>query len=401
VNRAIWRQTWILDYTLTCRQHHIRMNVKVITIVGARPQFIKAATVSRILRDIEGIDERIIHTGQHYDHGMSDIFFEELDIPKPAYSLGIGSCSHGKQTGQMLAAIESALEDESPDWVLVYGDTNSTLAGALAAAKLHLPVAHVEAGLRSFNRAMPEEINRVVTDHLAELLLTPTRGAADQLVKEGIAPEKVQLVGDVMFDAALYYAERAARLRSVSERFGLGPKGFALATLHRAENTDNPARLSAIIDGLCRLAERVPVVMPLHPRTRLALDRCQLLQTAKAQLRIIDPVGYLEMIQLEQSAAVVVTDSGGVQKEAFFFKTPCVTLRDETEWTELVELGYNKLVGSDPAAIEMAADQHRSRTLDWTLPLYGDGRAAYHIVDLLSGRAGEHSHGAASPTAER
>jgi UDP-GlcNAc3NAcA epimerase len=364
------------------------MNVKLTTIVGARPQFIKAATVSRILRDADGIDERIIHTGQHYDHGMSDIFFEELDIPKPAYSLGIGSSSHGRQTGQMLAAIESALEAESPDWVLVYGDTNSTLAGALAAAKLHLPVAHVEAGLRSFNRAMPEEINRVVTDHLSDLLFTPTRGAADQLFKEGLAPEKVQLVGDVMFDAALYYAERAGRLRNVTERLGLAPKGYALATVHRAENTDSPTKLGAILDGLCRLAEQVPVILPLHPRTRLALDKSQLLEKAEARLRIIDPVGYLEMIQLEQQAGVVVTDSGGVQKEAFFFRTPCVTLREETEWTELVQHGYNQLVGSNPEAIANAAGKQWCRSLDWTQQLYGDGRAAYHIVELLVGRTG-------------
>ena len=359
------------------------MALKIVTVVGARPQFVKAATVSRVIRDTQGIEERIIHTGQHYDHGMSDIFFDQLDIPKPAYNLGIGSSPHGKQTGLMLAAIEEVVQEETPDWVLVYGDTNSTLAGALAAAKLHIPVAHVEAGLRSFNRAMPEEINRVVTDHLSDVLFAPTLGAAQRLAKEGIDAGKVRMVGDVMFDAARFYAERAERLPHLTDQLGLAPKEYALATVHRAENTDDPSRLEAIVIGLCDLARNLPVLMPVHPRTRLALTKSGLLDTAETHLRVIDPVGYLEMIQLEKQARVIVTDSGGVQKEAFFFQIPCITLRNETEWTELVDNGYNRLAGTDPAAITRFFAEFADNDLDWTRPLYGDGRAAEHIVDLL------------------
>jgi UDP-GlcNAc3NAcA epimerase len=357
--------------------------LNIITVVGARPQFIKAAAVSRAVRECDGVSEKIIHTGQHYDHGMSEIFFAELDIPAPAYNLGIGSSSHGKQTGLMLAAIEDVLHREKPAWVLVYGDTNSTLAGALAASKLHIPIAHVEAGLRSFNRAMPEEINRVVTDHVADLLLAPTHRSVTQLLNEGIDSDNVRLVGDVMFDAALYYAERSRNRRNIAEQLALEFRGFALATVHRAENTDNPSRLKAILNGLCGLASHLPVVLPLHPRTRRSLANCGLMERAQTHLRLIEPVGYLDMIQLEQQAGIIVTDSGGVQKEAFFFRTPCVTLREETEWTELVEHGYNKLVGCDTETISTAAVGFGHDTLDWDIPLYGDGRAASRIIHFL------------------
>lgn len=363
------------------------MALKLVTVVGARPQFVKAATVSRRLRETPDVAERIIHTGQHYDHGLSEIFFAELDIPKPAYNLGVGSAAHGKQTGAMLAAIEAVLQTEAPDWVLVYGDTNSTLAGALAAAKLQIPVAHVEAGLRSFNRAMPEEINRILTDHLADLLFAPTRGAVEQLAKEGIAGAKVQMAGDVMFDAARFYAERAEQRPSLVDRLGLEAQGYVLATVHRAENTDDPNRLAAIVDGLDGLSRQIPIVLPLHPRTRQALAKSGLLPRVESRLCVIEPVGYLEMIQLERHARLIVTDSGGVQKEAFFFQRPCITLRNETEWTELVDHGYNQLAGSSPAELTELYAAFASRPLDWTRPLYGDGQAAAHIVERLMRQA--------------
>jgi UDP-GlcNAc3NAcA epimerase len=360
------------------------MSTKIVTIVGARPQFIKAATVARVVRNRPCVNEILVHTGQHYDYGMSEVFFDELDLPRPAYNLGVGSTSHGRQTAMMLAGIEEILQQESPDWVLVYGDTNSTLAGALAAVKLHLPVAHVEAGLRSFNRKMPEEINREVTDHVSDLLCAPTRRAADQLAKEGLGSDKVHITGDVMFDASLYYAEHADRLPRIADRLGVLPKQYALATIHRAENTDDPKRLDAIVSGLCNLSEHLPVVLPLHPRTRLALAKAGLLERVEARLRAIAPVGYLEMIQLEKQAKVIVTDSGGVQKEAFFFHCPCITLRDETEWTELVDHGYNKLAGAELTGLTRLFEEFANCDLDWTRRLYGDGRAANHIVDLLA-----------------
>ena len=357
--------------------------MKLVTIVGARPQFIKAATVSRVLRESADIAETLVHTGQHYDHGMSEVFFDELDIPRPAYNLGIGSGSHGKQTGQMLELIEELLQQEAPDRVLVYGDTNSTLAGALAAAKLHIPVAHVEAGLRSFNRAMPEEINRILTDHVSDRLFAPTPNAARQLGCEGVRSETIHQVGDVMFDAALYYADAATAKSHILADQGLAPKDYVLATVHRAENTDDPAKLESIAKGLSALADRLPVVLPLHPRTRGALERSGLLDTLQRQLAVIAPVGYLDMIQLERNARVIVTDSGGVQKEAFFYRTPCITLREETEWVELVEHGYNKIVGADCEHMLSAYAQLDGQSLDWSTPLYGSGNASGEIVDIL------------------
>jgi UDP-N-acetylglucosamine 2-epimerase len=349
--------------------------MRVLTVVGARPQFIKAAPVSAALR--RDHQEFLLHTGQHYDREMSQIFFEELDLPAPDQNLGIGSGSHGEQTGRMLPGIERAIQEQRPDWVLVYGDTNSTLAGALAAVKLHVPVAHVEAGLRSFDRRMPEEINRVVADHVSSLCLCPTAAAAAQLEREGISGAVV--TGDVMYDAFLQQAARARSRSRVLPRFGLTPGGFILATLHRAENVDHPDRLGAILDGLARSGCRV--LLPLHPRTRAAIERFGLVPGPG--IEVVEPVGYLDMIALESTATAVVTDSGGVQKEAYFAGRPCVTVRDSTEWTETVDAGWNRLVGCQPDAIAEAAAGFRP---EGERPaIFGDGRAAEHVVAALAG----------------
>ena len=351
---------------------------KILTILGARPQFIKAAPVSRALA-AAGLREQIVHTGQHFDAGMSDVFFEELGIPAPAHHLGISGGGHGVMTGAMLQALEPVMEQARPDWVLVYGDTNSTLAGALAASKLHIPVAHVEAGLRSFNRRMPEEQNRIVTDHLSDLLLTPTDGATRRLREEGIPAARIVQVGDVMFDAALYYAERAVERSAILAQHGLQAGAYVLATVHRADNTDELDRLRAIVEGLEAVAAEHPVILPLHPRTRAALDRHGL---AFARVRAIDPVGYLDMVTLERHAALIATDSGGVQKEAYFHGVPCVTLRDETEWTELLDLGWNRL--APPTRTDIAAEIRSAfGTIGRDGKPYGDGHAAEHIAQAI------------------
>jgi UDP-GlcNAc3NAcA epimerase len=360
--------------------------MKIVAVVGARPQFIKAATVSRALRSTPGVEEVLVHTGQHYDDKMSRVFFEELEIPEPDYHLGIGSGTHGPQTGRMLEAVEQVLLQERPDWALVYGDTNSTLAGALAAAKLHIPVAHVEAGLRSFNRRMPEEINRVLTDHAADLLFAPTAAAVKNLRQEGIPEERIHLVGDVMYDAALYYGAKAERESRILERLVLQPKGYLLATVHRAENTDDPVRLRAIFEGLAAAAREMPVVLPLHPRTRAALAREGMLAETSRHLRLIEPVGYLDMVLLEKNARLIATDSGGVQKEAFFYRVPCVTLREETEWVELVALGWNHLVSPmSRDGVKRAVDAQLAERGRDKPNLYGNGKAAHLIVEKLSG----------------
>jgi UDP-GlcNAc3NAcA epimerase len=359
--------------------------VKLLTIVGARPQFIKAAAVSRAIEKTAGrATEVIIHTGQHFDENMSRVFFEELLIPKPKYNLGIAGGAHGDMTGRMLAAIEKIILDEHPDVVVVHGDTNSTLAGALAAAKLHVPIGHVEAGLRSFNRRMPEEINRVVADHLADRLFCPTPVAVENLRREGIA-KGVSLTGDVMYDSALHYTHLAEERSDVLARLSLAKGEFYLATIHRAENTDDPDRLRrllAALDGAPR-----PVVLPVHPRTRLVIRREGL---AVRRIRLIDPVAYLDMLMLETAARAILTDSGGVQKEAYFAAVPCITLRSETEWVELVEAGWNRVVGTEPAAIAAALEWAES--MDRTAAgrsLYGDGHAAQRIVAILLERAGD------------
>ncbi|MGE3806127.1 MAG: non-hydrolyzing UDP-N-acetylglucosamine 2-epimerase [Gemmataceae bacterium] len=361
--------------------------MKIVTVIGARPQFVKAAAVSRVLRTRPGIQEVLVHTGQHYDENMSDVFFTELDIPRAAHNLGIGSGSHGSQTGRMLAMVEKVILDERADGVLVYGDTNSTLAGALAAAKLHVPVAHVEAGLRSFNRRMPEEINRVVTDHLSTWLFAPTETAVENLRHEGIAADKIHLVGDVMYDATLFYQKKSDS--ALLDKLGLTAKQYLLATIHRAENTDDVARLRAVFDGLAAVARAgLPVVLPLHPRTRAALQRHGLLADYGRCLRLLDPVGYLDMITLEKNARLIATDSGGVQKEAYFFRVPCVTLRDETEWCELVTLGWNRLVpphDADLVCRGVQAALHEKNCPPDKATLYGGGQATNRIVSLLQG----------------
>jgi UDP-N-acetylglucosamine 2-epimerase len=353
--------------------------MKILTVVGARPQFIKAAPVSRALR--RRTQEVLVHTGQHYDREMSELFFQELSIPEPEYNLGVGSGPHGQQTGQMLIRIEEVLLAERPDWVLVYGDTNSTLAGALAAVKLQMPVAHVEAGLRSFNRTMPEEHNRVLTDHVADLLFCPTLNAVGNLAREGIT-QGVHLVGDVMYDAVLHNAALAEERSDLLARLGLEPGKYALATVHRPGNTDDPDRLRSILAALADL--EMPVLFPVHPRTRQCMARFDLGPESKSgSLTFIDPVGYLDMLALEKHARLIVTDSGGVQKEAYFFAVPCLTLREETEWVETVEAGWNRLVGADPVAIVQAA--YDSRPTGSPLPVFGDGHAAERIAAALIG----------------
>ncbi|MGB3837203.1 non-hydrolyzing UDP-N-acetylglucosamine 2-epimerase [Castellaniella sp.] len=357
---------------------------KILTVLGARPQFIKASVVSHAIAKRQGLTEVLVHTGQHFDANMSDVFFAELGMSKPDYFLDIHGSSHGVMTGRMLAEVESVLLREKPDAVLVYGDTNSTLAGALAAVKLHIPVAHVEAGLRSFNMEMPEEVNRILTDRISRWLFTPTRVAAQHLTREGFASEHLITVGDVMFDVALHHGARIQAGCGLMSRLGLQQKNYLLATVHRAENTDHPQRLNAIVDALVATARRLPVVWPLHPRTRAVLEKCGRLEQLAKQVCLIDPVGYLDMVQLEKFAALITTDSGGVQKEAFFYQVPCVTLRDETEWVELVTAGWNRLAppvddGSVARAIDAALGSHGE-----ALQPYGSGDAAQRIVERLA-----------------
>jgi UDP-GlcNAc3NAcA epimerase len=391
--------------------------MKIVTVVGARPQFIKAAVVSRAIAKhnknlsagSKALTEIIVHTGQHFDPNMSAVFFDQMHIPEPDYQLDIHGFSHGAMTGRMLEKIEVVLIDEKPDVVLVYGDTNTTLAGALASVKLHIPLAHVEAGLRSFNRKMPEEINRVLTDHMANFLFCPTQQAAQNLKAEGIgrsalsvsnfeksaitsdhsSPNQiisatamshelspaVALVGDVMLDAALYYQKYARE-----PLLDLPPK-FVLSTFHRAENTDNANRLQSIFIGFEKISREIPIILPLHPRTKKTIETSDL--KVPNSIKIIDPVGYLEMIYLLEKCLLVMTDSGGLQKEAFFFNKPCVTLRDETEWVELVEHGFNYIAGAEADSIYGAYQKSLSIKYDFCIELYGDGRAGEKIVDFL------------------
>jgi len=348
----------------------------VLTVLGARPQFVKAAPLTRVLRT--RCREILVHTGQHYDASMSDVFFDELQLPRPDHHLGIGGGPHGARTGAMLSALESVMMDVRPGVVLVYGDTNSTLAGALAAAKLLIPVAHVEAGLRSFNRAMPEEINRVITDHLSALLLVPSETATRQLADEGIS-RGVHVVGDIMYDAVLMHRDHALRTSPYPAALGLAAHRYHLCTIHRAENVDNPERLHGIIEGLTRLDQ--PVVLPLHPRTRARLRTFGIV--VPPAIRIMEPLGYLDMLALLSRASLVLTDSGGVQKEAYYLGVPCVTLREETEWVETVAAGWNVLVGAHSDSIERAVALTSAVRGREQPQLYGDGSTATRIVDLL------------------
>ena len=361
--------------------------MKIVTVIGARPQFIKAAVVSHALQDHGDVQEILIHTGQHYDVNMSKIFFDELGIPEPHYNLGIGSDSHGMQTARMLQGIEELLCKERPDWLLVYGDTNSTLAGALAGAKLQIPVVHVEAGLRSFNRRMPEEINRIVTDRVSEILFAPTEEAVRNLCQEGMSKEQIHLVGDVMYDATLRFGSKAEKSSSILQSLALNSKEYILVTAHRAETTDSPIRLRNLVQGLCAAARGFPIVWPLHPRMKAALQRLSLLDEMSKATKLIEPLGYLDMVMLEKHARCIATDSGGVQKEAFFHRVPCATLRDETEWVELVHFGWNKLVPPIDAAVVAKgltdAVTGHGYQCEHAPELYGGGHAAPRIVDIL------------------
>ncbi len=351
--------------------------MRLVTIVGARPQFIKATPVSAALKD-KNIQEIIVHTGQHYDQDMSAIFFKELEIQEPRYNLGIQAATHGAMTGRMLEQVEKVLMDENPDLVLVYGDTNSTLAGALAAVKLNIPVAHVEAGLRSFNRRMPEEINRVLTDHIAAFLFAPTTTAVENLKNEAIN-RGVYLTGDVMYDAALKFGKISEKTSTVLERLNLQPRQYYLATLHRAENTDDPARLQSIFKALAILNETRPVVLPMHPRTAKAIKSLDMKNRIQ-ELCVTQPLPFLDMVALEKSARVIITDSGGVQKEAYFHSVPCVTMRDETEWIETTVAGWNTITGADSDKIVRAAQSaKKGRPIDE----YGTGQAAGKMARIL------------------
>lgn len=357
---------------------------KILTVLGARPQFIKASVVSSAICRSPGLREVVVHTGQHFDANMSDVFFAELAMRKPDYFLNINGGSHGAMTGRMLMEVESVLQLEQPDAVIVYGDTNSTLAGALAATKLHIPVAHIEAGLRSFNMAMPEEINRVLTDRVSRWLFTPTNAATKHLAREGFAEDQIIPVGDVMYDVALHHGARVQADTGLMAQLRLKEKGYVLATVHRAENTEHPARLITIVDALLMIAQEIPVVWPLHPRTRSVLQQTGKLGELASVIQLIDPVGYLDMVQLEKFAALIATDSGGVQKEAFFYRVPCVTLRNETEWVELVDAGWNRL--APPTSSENLAQTLKAalgHQGDEVQP-YGDGTSAHRIVKKIA-----------------
>jgi UDP-GlcNAc3NAcA epimerase len=353
---------------------------KIVTIVGARPQFIKASALSRAFRKI-GIHEVLVHTGQHFDDNMADIFFRQMEIPEPDYNLGVHSLPHGAMTGRMLEEIEKVLLIEKPSAVVVYGDTNSTLAGALAAVKLHIPVAHVEAGLRSFNFRMPEEINRILTDRISSFLCCPTEQAVENLKNEGFDhfPAKVFNTGDVMFDVALHYGKISPHKSRIIHDLKLADNPFALATLHRQENTDNPVRLSELCKALNALSQKSKIVLPLHPRTRKVLENSNI----RLNFDPIDPIGYFDMIELLKNCSFVLTDSGGVQKESFFFKKHCLVARDETEWTELVDLGYNFIVGADKVKILENSQLVSLLDKTFTETPYGSGDAALKIAGIL------------------
>jgi UDP-N-acetylglucosamine 2-epimerase len=377
--------------------------MEIVTIVGARPQFIKAAAVSRALemynrksRPKRKIREILVHTGQHYDYLMNRVFFEELEIPEPDYNLGVGSGPHGKQTGIMLERVEAVLEKEKPDFVVVYGDTNSTLAGALAASKMNIPIAHVEAGLRSHNRIMPEEINRLLTDHLSTFLFCPTNEAVKNLATEGIKPGRekvVKNVGDVMYDSILHYSRMAETKSTILKDLGLvklkthnskliTPQ-YYLATLHRAENTDNPKKLKSIFGAFEKIGETIPVILPLHPRTRKMMNIDHFLLDP-SKVKLIDPVSYLNMLALEKNAKAILTDSGGVQKEAYWFRVPCFTLREETEWVETLRDGRNMLVGTESQKVVKVVNRlKRRKMINKRTNLFGDGKAGEKIIQLL------------------
>ncbi|OVE76713.1 UDP-N-acetylglucosamine 2-epimerase (non-hydrolyzing) [bacterium F11] len=363
--------------------------MKIASIVGARPQFIKLAPVLRQINKRKGFKEIVIHTGQHYDDNMSKIFFRELGMAIPRINLGVGSGTQGEQTGFMLMKIEQALLRNKPSCVIVYGDTNTTIAGALAAAKLHIPVLHVEAGLRSFNRRMPEELNRIATDHLSDILFAPTQTAVRNLRKEGFTDKKIKWVGDVMFDSALYYGNKASKMNRILKNLKLSPKNYILTTIHRAENTNHPERLRSLLSGLSLISKHIPVVMPIHPRTKQKMESLKINKGSLAQIQMIPPVGYLDMLMLTRNARLIGTDSGGLQKESYFCGVPAAVLRDETEWVELVEMGWNRIVPPTSAlmvqsGIEKALKINPKRLGKRKGP-FGDGKAAHKIVSAIAG----------------
>ena len=359
--------------------------MKILTVIGARPQFVKAATVSRAFRELVDVHEVIVHTGQHFDQNMSDVFFEEMEIPRPDHFLNVNSMSHGAMTGRMMEGLEKLMMDKKPDAVLIYGDTNSTLAGALTAKKLHIRVIHVEAGLRSFNMDMPEEVNRILTDRISDVLYCPTEEARKNLLREGFEHFncRIEVIGDVMYDAALFYARLSAERSTVISDLDLDR--FALCTLHRAENTDKRENLEDICRALNALNAEIEIVLPLHPRTRKMLDNYGI----ELNVRIIDPVGYFDMIALLKKCSLVLTDSGGLQKEAYFFEKACVTMRDQTEWVELIRAGTNVLTGANGDLILASAREMLKKELSFSQKLYGDGHAsesiARDIKDWLDG----------------
>ena len=351
--------------------------MKIVTVVGARPQFIKAAIISREIKKNRNTVEIIFHTGQHVDVNMSEVFFKEMEIPKPDYNLGIKSLSHGAMTARQLESIEKIFINEKPDLVLLYGDTNSTLSGALAAAKLNIPIAHVEAGLRSYNKKMPEEINRLLTDHLSELLFAPTITAKKNLLSEGMHKNKIKLVGDVMFDAALHFGKLAELKSDILKKLDLKNQEYILSTVHRQENTDNVQKLKSIFYALSK--SPIPVVMPIHPRTKYKINKNNI--KYNGIIKIIEPIGYLDMIILEKNALKIVTDSGGIQKEAFFFHTPCITIREETEWIELLDAKVNKLVGHDKNKIINAMKSFSPNNYNYSF--YGSGNSGEKILSEI------------------
>ncbi len=357
---------------------------KVVTILGARPQFVKAAVLSRVISYHNKIKEIIIHTGQHYDNNMSAVFFDEMEIPKPKYNLAINGLGHGAMTGQMLEKIETVLLDENPDAIVIYGDTNSTIAGALAAKKLHIKVIHIEAGLRSFNMEMPEEVNRILTDRISDLLLCPTDTAIENLKKEGYEslPIKVVKSGDIMKDAVSYYSKTSAEKSTIINHLNLSENNFVLATIHRQENTDDIIKLKAIFEGLEEISELKQVILPLHPRTKAILKKNNL----NYNITFIDPIGYFDMLELLKNCNLVISDSGGLQKEAFFNKKHCIIAREETEWVELVENGFAAIIGSDKSKMINTFKMYQNSTADFSKNLYGNdvGETIYNeLLNLI------------------
>ena len=360
--------------------------MKLLTVLGARPQFIKAAVVSNALREHE-INESLVHTGQHFDENMSKIFFDEMRISKPKANLGISGGTHGSMTGEMLVELEKLMIEQKPDWVLVYGDTNSTLAGSVAASKLNIPCAHVEAGLRSDNRKMPEEINRILTDHASDLLFAPTEIAYKRLLSEGIPQYKIVRNGDVMLDAALTFGKVAQEKSTIIKDLDLEKQPFALCTLHRAENVDNLNTLTWMVEQLNQVSEKIKIVLPLHPRTKAKLEQFSLFEKLSSNIKLINPVGFLDVLSLQQSSSIMITDSGGMQKEAFFQKKPCVTVRTETEWVELLDDGHNRLAKPMVDPLSQKVDEALNATLDWSVELYGNGQSSKTIAKTLLERS--------------